>query len=284
MTRRGFTLVEIMAAVVIIAILAVITLSLGSALLERTERRRTEDMLNLLDAAVVQFETSQNRPLTCGHRGWPMGNGGDWEPAKFDAQAGSFYDIEYSNIGGGANIDFPDPLAPEFPMGTVPEAGGNGYRAKLGGEAPHFMWRELCDRLLAVESCRNILANVDPSLIEPLSTSPVSTVVPSVFRDAWGTPVLIVFPGRDVNEDLDGAPGSSGGTLRDGDGTIRTKAERILGPARNSRIYFISAGPDRRFGDLSYEIAAGEVWIPDRTEVQMRRADDNLYSYEVRTW
>jgi len=282
--RQGFTLIEIMAAIVIIAILAVITLSIGSALIERTERRRTEDMLNLLDAAVVEYENSISRRLTYGHSGWPLGNpanGVDWDSTQFDAWDASSYDLEYST--GGLMLGFPDPLAPEFPDGTIAEAGAAGYRAKLGGLEPYQMWRKLADRLMAVESCRSILSAVDSGLIEALGTTPVSSVVPSVFQDAWGSPILVVFPGRDVYTDLDGEP-ATGGTLRDEDGTIRTKAERILGPARNKRVYFISAGPDRRFGDLLYEVQAGQVWNPDRTQVEMRRTDDNLYSYEVRTW
>ena len=286
--QQGFTLIEIMAAIVIIAILAVITLSIGSALIERTERRRTEDMLNLLDAAVVEYENSIGRRLTFGHSGWPLGNpatGVDWDSTQFDAWDASSYDLEYS-IQNSRMLGFPDPLAPEFPDGSIDEAGDTGYRARLGGEGPYYqMWWVMADRLMAVQSCRSILSGIDPGLIEaiPGTTTPVSSVVRSVFRDAWGSPILVVFPGRDIYTDLDGQP-ATGGTLRDEDGTIRTKAERILGPARNKRMYFISAGPDRRFGDLVYELQAGQVWNPDRTQVEMRRTDDNLYSYEVRTW
>ncbi len=276
--RRAFTLVEVMAAIVIIAILAVITLSVGSALIERTERRRTEDMLNILDAAILEYENAVGRQLSYGQDDYPLGNA---DAGVFDAYQGSAYDIKY--LPG--TVGFPDPLDGGFPTGAVPESGANGYRRRLGGENPYGMWRVLTRKLLAVESCRNILVNADPDLIEALGTVGTNDVVESYFKDAWGSPILVVFPGRDIYPDLDGMPGDGADiTLRDEDGTIRTRAERILGPARNKRVYFVSAGPDRRFGDLEYQVQAGETWDPDRTAVEMRRTDDNIYSYEVRTW
>ena len=283
-TRRhgsiGFTLVEIMAAIVIIVILAVITLSLGSALLERTDRRRTEDVLQLLDAAIVEYEQNVGRRLTYGERGLPLDN---VNPAHFDAgQSGSVYDIEFEIPAlNQPGVGYPDPLSPNFPTYVISE---DDFRKRLGGQvgtanSPNSpLWRVLTRKLLAVESCRNILANADSDLVMAMTAPGGSDVVESIFNDAWGSPILIVFPGRDIETDFDAA------TLRDEDGTVRTRAERLLGPARNKRVFFISAGPDRRFGDLQYEAQVGQVWDPDRTLVQMRRTDDNLYSYEVRTW
>jgi prepilin-type N-terminal cleavage/methylation domain-containing protein len=280
----GFTLVEIMAAIVIIVILAVITLSLGSALLERTDRRRTTDVLQLLDAAIVEYEQTTGRRLTYGERGLPLDN---VNPEHFDAgQSGSVYDIEFTTNGlDQPGVGYPDPLSPGFPAYTVSE---DDYRKRLGGQvgtanAPNSpLWRVLTRKLLAVESCRNILTNADSDLVMAMSAPSGSDVVESIFNDAWGSPILIVFPGRDIDTDFDDV--NLPATLRDEDGTVRTRAERLLGPARNKRVFFISAGPDRRFGDLQFETQVGVPWDPDRTLVQMRRADDNLYSYEVRTW
>lgn len=280
-TRRGgFTLVEIMAAIVIITILAVITLSIGSALLERTERRRTEDMLQILDAAVVEYENTIGRRMTFGHPNYPLGGS---DSGSFDAYQGSSYDIEHLN----GVLGFPDPLSANYPDGEVPESGNGGYRRALGGEDPYALWRVFTRKLSAVSQCRSILSNADDDLIEVRGTLGASDVVETVFRDAWGSPILIIFPGRDVYADRDGSglPGDPGQqTLRDEDGTIRTRAEIILGPARNKRVYFVSAGPDRRFGDLDYRVQVGVQWDPDREDVDMRRTDDNLFSYEVRTW
>jgi prepilin-type N-terminal cleavage/methylation domain-containing protein len=279
-TTAGFTLVEIMAAIVIITILAVITLSIGSALLEKTERRRTLDVLQVLDAAVVEYQTTIGRRMTYGHSGEPLGNVllGD-----FDAWQGSSYDIEHLN----GVLGFADPLSGNYPTGTVPESGTGSYRRALGGEAPYRLWEEFTRKLSGVSQCRSILSNADDDLIEVLGTDNFSDVVQTLFRDAWGSPILIVFPGRDVYVDRDGSglPGEPGQqTLRDEDGTIRTRAEIILGPGRNKRVYFVSAGPDRRFGDLDYQLQVGELWEPDREDVNMRRTDDNIFSYEVRTW
>ncbi|MBT5658115.1 MAG: prepilin-type N-terminal cleavage/methylation domain-containing protein, partial [Phycisphaerae bacterium] len=51
--RSGFTMIELMVSIVIIAILAAITLSIGSAVIESADRRKTQDVLSLLDAAMT---------------------------------------------------------------------------------------------------------------------------------------------------------------------------------------------------------------------------------------
>jgi type II secretory pathway pseudopilin PulG len=78
--------------------------------------------------------------------------------------------------------------------------------------------------------------------------------------DAWDTPVLVVSCGRLWVQGTD-APAD-----RDADGTIKTDLERRLGFAPNRQPYFVSAGPDRRFGDVS---ATGDDFEATR---------DNIYS------
>ncbi len=76
--------------------------------------------------------------------------------------------------------------------------------------------------------------------------------------DAWDTGILVVLCGRTWVQG-DAAP-------RDTDGTIRTDLEGRLGFARNRQTYFVSAGPDGKFGEVS---AAGAAF--DQTR-------DNIYS------
>ncbi|MDP6890726.1 MAG: prepilin-type N-terminal cleavage/methylation domain-containing protein, partial [Phycisphaerales bacterium] len=65
--RTAFTMIELMVAIVIIAILAAITLSIGSAVLESADRRKTQDVLSLLDAAMTEYEQHTGRPMTYGY-------------------------------------------------------------------------------------------------------------------------------------------------------------------------------------------------------------------------
>jgi hypothetical protein len=87
-----------------------------------------------------------------------------------------------------------------------------------------------------------------------------------------------VLPGRervdkdDVEEDV----------LFDLDNTVRTKAERMLGSALARHAYFVSAGPDGKFGSFEYDSDEHDVASDEYTRYQQTL--DNLYSYEVQRW
>ena len=66
MTRRAFTLMELVIVVGIILLLAALALSVSTALLARTERQKMADTLSILDAAVREWEASNGRQLTIG--------------------------------------------------------------------------------------------------------------------------------------------------------------------------------------------------------------------------
>ena len=99
----------------------------------------------------------------------------------------------------------------------------------------------LCDQ----PGSRAILSQMSPDLLEKIKVQTVDSAGDEQKEavrpvDAWGNPILIVFPGR---QRLDGEGGFS--AIRfDEDGTVRTKAEQVLGPASNR--YALRLGRSRR--------------------------------------
>jgi type II secretory pathway pseudopilin PulG len=94
-----------------------------------------------------------------------------------------------------------------------------------------------------------------------------------VIVDAWDRPIRAVFPGR-----AHLGPGDPNGGDPDDDGTIESAniqpsmgyGELAHGAAVNKRIFFVSAGPDGQFGNLS----------EDADDPDFLAAGDNVYSYQ----
>ena len=83
------------------------------------------------------------------------------------------------------------------------------------------------------EASKTILAKVDPQL---LRTRPGTNPALTEMVDAWGNPIVVVFPGRVF------AAGDSAAD-RDADGSLRTAQEKRLGICRNKKVLLLSAGP-----------------------------------------
>ena len=148
---------------------------------------------------------------------------------------------------------------------------------------------EVLERLDGVASCRKILARIAPQF---WGEEIVCNSVKRILNDAWGRPIVPVFAGREwytrgtaasgVNDvEVDDTTNTS---LKDTDGTIRTFEERAFGPAKGERIYFMSTGPDGRYGWVNFTHPTSTSFTPDAEDVRYRRTEDNLYSYEVRQW
>lgn len=108
-------------------------------------------------------------------------------------------------------------------------------------------------------SVKELLAQVPPDRAKQETGPPVSVRV----LDAWDNQILAIFPGRKW---VSGDAGS-----RDVDGSIRTAHENIYGVAVSGKVYFVSAGPDGKFGSLD----------PGATAQELSEASDNIASYEV---
>lgn len=119
--------------------------------------------------------------------------------------------------------------------------------------------REYVAVLARPAAVREMLAQIDDDFVERIQGAGDQMVI----KDAWDAPVIAVLAGREW------ARGFDDPALRDEDGTLRTEIELRFGPARDRRTYFISAGPDGKFG--STDAAAPQA--------ERDLARDNLYSY-----
>lgn len=211
---RAFSLIELTIVVGIIVLLAALVLAVGTMLLAQTETRQTRSALDLMDAAIGEWEAANGRSFTYGTNG---------QPAPGPGQPIPRYDFQESITDANMVVEV---LRPDF----------------LGGN----------------EAAKTILSKIDPTL---LRTRPGTNPPLTELLDAWGNPIVVVFPGRDFAQ-------GDAGSDRDQDGTFRTNQEKRLGICRNRKILLVSAGPDGQLGQLN------------GSEAQRALAADNLYSYQ----
>lgn len=244
--RRGFTLVEMLVAVGIIAILVALTVTVSTALARRGEVTRTETTIRLLDTALSEWETRSERTLSWG----PFMANGD----VHDMYAGEPHALTVTEI---LRVIMRAPPVRELVARIDPE-----FLTELDPAQPPVWVTAVSpdDPDPAAGQLATLFASGLPNPDGTVRTMNGQRAV----LDAWGTPIRAVHPGGTWFAS-DGANGS----LRDEDGTVRTVPEFLYGIARSRRVVFVSAGPDRRFGRL------------DGTDEDRRQAEDNILSYEV---
>jgi type II secretory pathway pseudopilin PulG len=208
--RRSFTLVELVVVIGIVVLLSGLLFSVGSAVIERSERSRTEGALTLLGAALKTWELEAQRTLT-----W-------WDA----------YDLNIPREPFDVHGDTPEQLILTEILRVVEPV-------PRVGEVLARIDPELVVRLTPGAMPSWIDEPAEQQLLSAWQARGPSA--PMAVLDAWGTPVYATHPGR---------PWASGDEAysRDDDGTIRTDNERRYGACRNRQAVFVSAGPDRRFG------------------------------------
>lgn len=283
--RRGWTLVEMMVVILVISILVALSLSIGSAVLQGSEEQRTENALAVLDSALQAHMLDETgSAFSYGYEG--------------DLAARYMVDTGVVAQAAGASCGACN--------GTAPES--LDYRTSglpSEDELQCFMWSQL-EGCSTFESDDDVFAGVSAACFWHLGSHPASreiiagmestllqktryqlangeqeaSIMP---RDAWGNPIIIVLPGRDWDDRGDGA--AFGNPKRqDEDRTIRTKEEQVLGSALQGEAFFVSAGPDGKFGNIHNDGMLVDGFTPDPNDSDFQAALDNLYSYEVHTW
>ena len=254
MIRRAFTLIEMMVVITIIVILAGLTLGISNSVLRGAEIRQVKDTLTLLEMAMEEWELAATRQMTYGAIDEPNGI------------------LTYS-------YDIPEPT-------SLNEQAGLSM-AFIPDDEPddaNEVMRNAIDRMMAVPESRAIIERIDPDFFRPEEGQ-----LENWIWDPWDTRVLLVPAGRDFNPAFDriasGMPEESQwqADRRDpsGDGTVRNSLENAFGGAANARPYFVSAGPDGRWGHRQLKTVYADMPLDGDEAELAAEATDNVTSYEV---
>ena len=288
--RRGWTLVEMMVVILVISVLVALSLSIGSAVLQGSEEQRTKNALAVLDSAMQTHMVEElGSSFTYGYPG----------------DLALRYTVETDVAALRANGSCGNCNGTAVERSTTAFAG-----LPTEDELQCFMWAQLegCEtfdsdddvyagvsaacfwHLSSHPGSREIIAGMESNLLQKmtyqLGVGDEQEILqePSIMpRDAWGNPIIIVLPGRDWDDRADGA--AFGNPKRqDEDRTIRTKEEQVLGSALQGEAYFVSAGPDGKFGNIHNDGMLVDGFTPNPNDSDFQAALDNIYSYEVHTW
>ena len=269
--RRGFTLIELTITILVILILATIALSVGNQVLRKSEADETISAMKVAASALHEWQENLGRPITYGT------TSADWPYLLSGMDDATVWRYDVQIPGDLTGTESVDSLLDR--------------RERDLHEAVETLGRDVWSKVRSHAASRDILAKIGDDL---LLAEEEDGVVLSCLHDSWGTPVMVVFPGRSWRTDGNGASyndaeDASVRSWRDADATIRTFEEQLQGPARSGRVYLVSAGPDGRFGNLDFSTSSGETFPPEDDPEFVQRPEyqhalDNIYSYEVRTW
>ena len=253
---RGFTLVELLVVIGIIAVLAALVLTVGSGVLSRSERTVTETALVTLEGAITELEQVRGQSLTFNRRTSVS------DESKQDGLP--FRDID------------------ELPPGFVNEAYIMPRLIALLA-ANQACWSELS-------------AIPPDMLRREQRTWPDGMTTQWNLRDAWGEQFAVVPCGRPASRaEVRAAREAlrSGGSTRAADplgigidlddGTVRTTDEWSLNCGSIGRRWlFLSRGPDRSLGMPPWGPGGMATRVSDANGDGQPDWDDNLTSYEPR--
>lgn len=255
MTRRAFTLVELVVVVGIIVLLVGITVTVSVSVVERAEVRRTERVLDLLGVAVGEWEVNADRKLTWGEDDVPLN-------AHYDIQKETPHVLVLPQLldvvtRSAASKDLVANIEPSLM-----------YVFDTGETEPRWISDPEADD---PDPFKNDAAGIYTS--NDLNGRELDGMV--TMLDSWDTPIRVIHPGRrhDANvfgDDSTTTPDLDGTVYLD-IGTYETGLEQLYGVAVNRQLCFVSAGPDGKFGDLSQPTDSALY----------QQAQDNIRSYEV---
>ncbi|NQX90446.1 MAG: hypothetical protein HRT77_17535 [Halioglobus sp.] len=246
-------MIELVVVVAIIVLLVGMTVSVGVNVVEKSEVRQTQNIIQLLDTAVQEWELAADRKLSYGMDG--QGHSFADPRATYDVQSSSPHVLMLPDLLATVSGS---PAAKRIIASIDPD---RVYRFDTTAPMPRWLGGDDPDD----PDGRALNASLFYGTGTYNDGQPLSGLL-TVF-DAWGNPLRVVHPGVVVPIAYSG---SSGYTI-DTDGTLRTDNENVYGVAMSRQICFVSAGPDGKFGDVSE---------PPDTRL-FKQTLDNIYSYRL---
>ena len=244
--RRGFSLLELVVVIGIILVLMSLVLAVSTVIIQQAENRQLETVFANLEASITEYEQAIGRKITYADRSDPADM--NWD-VPFNPQ------LSYGSV--------------EFPYNQ--QVAGGAYTCSCSASADTHGWERYIIRLLELldrtDAAEEILSRIDPNMLVQVRTGngqplPAGHSMASIV-DPWGSPLAVVFPGRNWRE------GDS--EIRDTDGTIRTYLEEKIGICKDATPLFVSAGPDADIGCVKC--------VNEANSVRFQASIDNVYSY-----
>jgi prepilin-type N-terminal cleavage/methylation domain-containing protein len=268
--KKGFTLLELLIVIGIIVIVASLVLAVSSSVVRASEERATRNTLEVLNMAAEEYERTVDRRIT--FRSGPVtgGIGADnpppgevWRWDVWSAQTSTTVQQERPPAASG--VGQWSGLANPYNAVT---AGLPAYSTLPFRRTAQLIWI-----LTESPTCASIMQKLPDSIFRGIkpnaNTAAFSTVRHCI--DAWDTPIIAVFPGREATA---AEVATNNPSIVDPDGTVKCDSEwgnatsqgGMQVSCKDRRILFISAGNDSRF-----TVQSGSVYTP---------SNDNLYSYQ----
>jgi prepilin-type N-terminal cleavage/methylation domain-containing protein len=206
---RGFTLLEMLVVIGIIALLASLVLAVSGSVIRASEERSTRNSLELLNAATEEYERTMDRRLTyqsAANLGFPA------DPAATQTVR---FDV---NTLPGTIAGYPAWTTLARPYSSLSAPGLPHYSTR-----PFLRTAQLISLLTQSPSSAAIMQKIPDSVFR--GVQPLNGAIPTAVRhvvDAWDTPIIAIFPGREANSNGIVDPA----TNVDADGTIKCDIPR----------------------------------------------------------
>jgi len=243
--RRGFTLVEMLIVIAIIIVLVGLTVTAGLRFRTGSQVRETENLLETLNVAVTEWRSERDRSISFG------ADGEQWDGTSVPLAR---YDINRDAVDTFHIVELVEVMRQSSRVRELIDTINDRYLHRIdSSETPRPLFLRTVD---ADDPCgTNCLSETNTAYNAMDNQGRI------IVLDPWGMPIRIIHPGPLWQSSF---------TMfdRDDDGTVRTEREDLYGVARNRQVIFVSAGPDRKFGNRTA--------APDTEAYQ--NAQDNIYS------